>query len=113
MAMAASTMMRLSVTAESFHENHRPSMAVDAQIRSKITSTDGTVRLPFGSFGSNFFRSTAEFGQGSALQCQSARTLQPIRATATEAPPRVQRSSGKERTKIGINGFGRIGKLKD
>jgi len=37
--------------------------------------------------------------------------LQPVRATATEAPPRVQRSSGKERTKIGINGFGRIGRL--
>lgn len=111
MAMAASTMMRSSVKAGSFPENHRPSVVADAKIQSKITSTHGTVRLPFGSFGSNFFGSTAEFGQGSALQCQSARTLQPVRATATEAPPRVQRSSGKERTKIGINGFGRIGRL--
>ena len=39
--------------------------------------------------------------------------MQPVRATTTEAPPRVQRSLGKERTKIGINGFGHIGKLKD
>jgi glyceraldehyde 3-phosphate dehydrogenase len=111
MAMAASTMMRSSLQAGSFVENHRTSVVADAKIQSKITSTDGTVRLSFGSFGSNFFGSTAQFCQGSALQSQSARTLQPVRATATETPPRVQKSSGKERSKIGINGFGRIGRL--
>jgi glyceraldehyde 3-phosphate dehydrogenase len=37
--------------------------------------------------------------------------LQPIRAIETEIHPRVQKSSGKERNKIGINGFSRIGRL--
>ncbi|KAH9320358.1 hypothetical protein KI387_043954 [Taxus chinensis] len=44
-------------------------------------------------------------------QVQNARPLQPIRATDTESPPKVQQYSGKEKTKIAINGFGRIGRL--
>ncbi|KAJ6792089.1 glyceraldehyde-3-phosphate dehydrogenase GAPCP2, chloroplastic-like [Iris pallida] len=44
-------------------------------------------------------------------QTSSGRSVQPIRATATEAPPVVPRSSSGGKTKIGINGFGRIGRL--
>ncbi|KAG1365116.1 Glyceraldehyde-3-phosphate dehydrogenase GAPCP2, chloroplastic [Cocos nucifera] len=40
-----------------------------------------------------------------------ARSIQPIKATATEAPPVVPRSSAGGKTKVGINGFGRIGRL--
>ncbi|KAK4491851.1 hypothetical protein RD792_002630 [Penstemon davidsonii] len=37
--------------------------------------------------------------------------IQPIRATATEVPPTVPKLRSNGRTKIGINGFGRIGRL--
>ncbi|ESQ35183.1 hypothetical protein EUTSA_v10007716mg [Eutrema salsugineum] len=47
----------------------------------------------------------------SSLQKCNARTVQPIKATATEAPPAVQRSRSSGKTKVGINGFGRIGRL--
>ncbi|KAJ8506864.1 hypothetical protein OPV22_007750 [Ensete ventricosum] len=39
------------------------------------------------------------------------RSIQPVKATATEAPPVVKGSSRGGKTKIGINGFGRIGRL--
>ncbi|KAJ4915938.1 hypothetical protein Rs2_01488 [Raphanus sativus] len=38
-------------------------------------------------------------------------SVQPIKATATEAPPAVHRSRSSGKTKVGINGFGRIGRL--
>ncbi|BBH01439.1 glyceraldehyde-3-phosphate dehydrogenase of plastid 2 [Prunus dulcis] len=41
----------------------------------------------------------------------SARSVQPIKATATELPPTIQRSGCGGKTKVGINGFGRIGRL--
>ncbi|CAM8882501.1 unnamed protein product [Rhodiola kirilowii] len=47
----------------------------------------------------------------SHLQLLSERSVQPIRATATEAPAAVQKSSGSGKTRVGINGFGRIGRL--
>lgn len=50
-------------------------------------------------------------GNSSSLQKCSARSLQPIKATATELPPTVQKSWSSGQTKIGINGFGRIGRL--
>ncbi|KAI3975215.1 hypothetical protein MKX01_029673 [Papaver californicum] len=41
----------------------------------------------------------------------ASRNVQPIRATATEMPPTIQKSSSSGKTKVGINGFGRIGRL--
>ncbi|KAB5538561.1 hypothetical protein DKX38_016094 [Salix brachista] len=41
----------------------------------------------------------------------SGRSIQPIKATATEMPPPVLKSQADGKTKIGINGFGRIGRL--
>ncbi|KAF8412675.1 hypothetical protein HHK36_000643 [Tetracentron sinense] len=46
----------------------------------------------------------------SFLKC-SVRSIQPIKATATEIPPTIQKSRSSGKTKIGINGFGRIGRL--
>uniref|UniRef100_A0A0D6R895 Glyceraldehyde-3-phosphate dehydrogenase n=1 Tax=Araucaria cunninghamii TaxID=56994 RepID=A0A0D6R895_ARACU len=105
--MAASTMMKMSLKSGSFAESHRPSQP---KCFSKVVKDSDRVTFPG---GSDFLGSTAHFGQGQGhgLQCQIARPLQPIKATATEMPPKVQRYSGKERTKIGINGFGRIGRL--
>uniref|UniRef100_J3MGN7 Glyceraldehyde-3-phosphate dehydrogenase n=2 Tax=Oryza brachyantha TaxID=4533 RepID=J3MGN7_ORYBR len=40
-----------------------------------------------------------------------ARSVEPVRATATQAPPAAHQSSSAEKTKVGINGFGRIGRL--
>ncbi|VAI80263.1 unnamed protein product [Triticum turgidum subsp. durum] len=40
-----------------------------------------------------------------------ARSIEPVRATATQAPPATPQSSSGEKTKVGINGFGRIGRL--
>ncbi|KAI3851680.1 hypothetical protein MKX03_022325 [Papaver bracteatum] len=41
----------------------------------------------------------------------ASRNVRPIRATATEMPPTIQKSSNSGKTKVGINGFGRIGRL--
>lgn len=45
------------------------------------------------------------------LQNCNARSMQPIKATATEIPLPVQNSSSTGKTRVGINGFGRIGRL--
>ncbi|KAL9249424.1 Glyceraldehyde-3-phosphate dehydrogenase GAPCP2, chloroplastic-like protein [Drosera capensis] len=37
--------------------------------------------------------------------------LKPVRAVATEAPPTIHRSKSGSKTRVGINGFGRIGRL--
>ncbi|XP_039000702.1 glyceraldehyde-3-phosphate dehydrogenase GAPCP1, chloroplastic-like [Hibiscus syriacus] len=46
-----------------------------------------------------------------SLQKCNSRSIQPIKAVATEIPPTVPRSRNSGNTKIGINGFGRIGRL--
>ncbi|KAK1367315.1 Glyceraldehyde-3-phosphate dehydrogenase [Heracleum sosnowskyi] len=50
-------------------------------------------------------------GDLSSLQKCSSRRIQPIQATATELPPTIQKSKTGGKTRIGINGFGRIGRL--
>ncbi|KAL1814166.1 hypothetical protein ACET3Z_024231 [Daucus carota] len=50
-------------------------------------------------------------GDSSSLQKSSSRSIQPIQATATELPPTIQKSESGGKTRIGINGFGRIGRL--
>ncbi|KAK1393171.1 Glyceraldehyde-3-phosphate dehydrogenase [Heracleum sosnowskyi] len=50
-------------------------------------------------------------GNSSSLQKSSSRSTQSIQATATELPPTIQMSKSGGKTKIGINGFGRIGRL--
>uniref|UniRef100_A0A5B6YJH0 Glyceraldehyde-3-phosphate dehydrogenase n=1 Tax=Davidia involucrata TaxID=16924 RepID=A0A5B6YJH0_DAVIN len=54
---------------------------------------------------------TAVSGESYSLQKCSARSVQPIKATATEMPPTVPKSRSSGKTKVGINGFGRIGRL--
>ncbi|XP_020586301.1 glyceraldehyde-3-phosphate dehydrogenase GAPCP2, chloroplastic [Phalaenopsis equestris] len=59
---------------------------------------------------SSALRSTLSSGVVS-LQATSEISFQPAKSTATEAPLVVPRSSSDGRAKIGINGFGRIGRL--
>ncbi|KAL4553959.1 hypothetical protein LXL04_039925 [Taraxacum kok-saghyz] len=49
--------------------------------------------------------------ESSSLQIPHSRCINPIKATATESPPTVPKSSTGGKTKVGINGFGRIGRL--
>uniref|UniRef100_A0A2N9EKX5 Glyceraldehyde-3-phosphate dehydrogenase n=2 Tax=Magnoliopsida TaxID=3398 RepID=A0A2N9EKX5_FAGSY len=44
------------------------------------------------------------------MKC-SVRSIQPVKATATEIPPTVPKARTGANTRIGINGFGRIGRL--
>lgn len=73
-------------------------------------------RLKFSSVGfggnlSSVFGAAVSTRSSSSLQRGNARTIQPIKATATEIPPAVPKSRSSGKTKIGINGFGRIGRL--
>ncbi|KAL4201029.1 hypothetical protein AMTRI_Chr02g214130 [Amborella trichopoda] len=91
--------------------------AISAQNSLSFTSSEtalqtlGISKLPCsdGNHGLRSFGSIVK--QGYTLRAQGARNVQPIKSTATEAPPTVHRSSTGPRTKIGINGFGRIGRL--
>ncbi|XAR67255.1 Glyceraldehyde-3-phosphate dehydrogenase (phosphorylating) [Bertholletia excelsa] len=49
--------------------------------------------------------------KSSSLQKPAVRSIQPIKATATEMPPTIRKSHSSGKTKVGINGFGRIGRL--
>ncbi|KAM0948688.1 putative glyceraldehyde-3-phosphate dehydrogenase (phosphorylating) [Dioscorea sansibarensis] len=60
---------------------------------------------------SSVFGSALSPAEPISLRGLSGRSIQPIRATATEAPPAVPRSSRGGKARIGINGFGRIGRL--
>ncbi|AQK60375.1 Glyceraldehyde-3-phosphate dehydrogenase GAPCP1 chloroplastic [Zea mays] len=57
---------------------------------------------------------SAHFGRAFpsvAVSSLAARHIEPMRAIATQAPPAVPQYLSGEKTKIGINGFGRIGRL--
>lgn len=58
-----------------------------------------------------FGTSVPSGSSSSSLQTCAAKGIQPIRATATEIPPTIQKSRSDGNTKVGINGFGRIGRL--
>nr|AVR59265.1 glyceraldehyde-3-phosphate dehydrogenase of plastid 1 [Stellera chamaejasme] len=57
------------------------------------------------------FSKTPSTSLSSPFQQCSFRSFQPIRATATEVPPTIQKPQTSGKTRIGINGFGRIGRL--
>ncbi|XVE98990.1 hypothetical protein REPUB_Repub03eG0157400 [Reevesia pubescens] len=59
----------------------------------------------------SIFGAAVSTRSSSGLQKCNLRSIQPIKATATEIPPAVPKSRSSGKTKIGINGFGRIGRL--
>ncbi|XP_022148027.1 glyceraldehyde-3-phosphate dehydrogenase GAPCP2, chloroplastic [Momordica charantia] len=74
-------------------------------------STASFVNLNSSKFQSSIFGAHVSSGSSSSLQLSRAQNIQPIKATATEIPPAVQKSRSSGKTKVGINGFGRIGRL--
>ncbi|CAL1409374.1 unnamed protein product [Linum trigynum] len=85
----------------------------DAASRSTLSPSFSCDRFKVSSVG---FSSKGVFGTpvpttSSSFQTRSARSIRPIKATATEIPPTVLKSRTAGKTKIGINGFGRIGRL--
>ncbi|CAI0450501.1 unnamed protein product [Linum tenue] len=85
----------------------------DAASRSTLSPSFSCDRIKVSSVG---FSSKGVFGTpvpttSSSFQTRTGRSIQPIKATATEIPPTVLKSRTAGRTKIGINGFGRIGRL--
>ncbi|KAL7217530.1 hypothetical protein ACSBR2_010895 [Camellia fascicularis] len=78
--------------------------------QSKVSSVGFNRNLNSAKFQSSIF-GTVVPGKPSSLQKCIARSMQPIKATATEMPPTVLKSQSSGKTKVGINGFGRIGRL--
>ncbi|KAK0596341.1 hypothetical protein LWI29_014750 [Acer saccharum] len=69
------------------------------------------VRFNRGVNSSSIFGASVPSGSSSSLQKCVTKSIQPIKATATEIPPTVQKLRKSGNTKVGINGFGRIGRL--
>ncbi|XP_022989280.1 glyceraldehyde-3-phosphate dehydrogenase GAPCP2, chloroplastic-like isoform X1 [Cucurbita maxima] len=68
------------------------------------------VNLSSSKFQSSIFVAHVSSGS-SSFQLRTPHNIQPSKATATEIPPAVRKSRSGGKTKIGINGFGRIGRL--
>ncbi|KAK6934751.1 Glyceraldehyde 3-phosphate dehydrogenase, catalytic domain [Dillenia turbinata] len=102
--MAFSTLLR-STTPSSplFEASSRPEL-FSSPHPSKVPSTR-TARFQTTIFGA------ALPVDSSSLQTCGTKKIQPIRATVTEIPPTVLKSRSGGKTKVGINGFGRIGRL--
>ncbi|XP_012463221.1 glyceraldehyde-3-phosphate dehydrogenase GAPCP2, chloroplastic isoform X1 [Gossypium raimondii] len=87
---------------------------LQASARSDL-SPSPSYRLKVSSIGFggnlNSFFGAAVSTKSSSLQKCNSRSIQPIKATATEIPPTIARSRSSGKTKVGINGFGRIGRL--
>ncbi|XP_075523044.1 glyceraldehyde-3-phosphate dehydrogenase GAPCP2, chloroplastic-like [Primulina tabacum] len=92
-----------------------PSLGLDVD----ALDPSGLSVVSYGRFGGNVksvkFRSSIGGSNvqvdSHSLQRFTAHGIKPIKATATEVPPTIPKSRGGGKTKIGINGFGRIGRL--
>ncbi|KAG5237313.1 hypothetical protein OIU76_012085 [Salix suchowensis] len=100
--MAFSCLLR-STPAAPLIEASRSDLSPSPCDRLKVSS------VSFNSLKS-IFGTSVPTGSSSSQTC-SGRSIQPIKATATEMPPPVLKSQADGKTKIGINGFGRIGRL--
>ncbi|XP_077220366.1 glyceraldehyde-3-phosphate dehydrogenase GAPCP1, chloroplastic-like [Tasmannia lanceolata] len=110
--MAFSTLIRSASPLIEGSHNYAPSDFVGARAPDRFkVSCAGSRSLSSGRIHTNIFGSPVHSVEVSPLQKRDARNFQPIKATATEIPPKVQKSSSSRKTKIGINGFGRIGRL--
>ncbi|KAK8705819.1 hypothetical protein V6N13_049408 [Hibiscus sabdariffa] len=82
---------------------------VEASARSDLfLSPSDRLKVSSIGFGCNL---SSSFGVAVSTSKYNSRNIQPIKAIATEIPPTVPRSRTSGKTKIGINGFGRIGRL--
>ncbi|PSR95578.1 Glyceraldehyde-3-phosphate dehydrogenase [Actinidia chinensis var. chinensis] len=107
--MAISSLLRSTTPAlQASRADLSPSPSAPDQ--AKVSSVGFNRKLKSANFQSSFF-GTVVPAKSSSLQKCSARSVQPVKATAVEMPPAVQKSRTSGKTKVGINGFGRIGRL--
>ncbi|CAK9165646.1 unnamed protein product [Ilex paraguariensis] len=107
--MASSSLLRS--TTSPLLEASRPEIsAYQPYNRSKVLRLGFSHNINSLKFQSSIFGAAVP-GESSPSQIAKGRSIQPIKATATEMPPTVQRSRSSGKTKVGINGFGRIGRL--
>ncbi|KAF3790911.1 Glyceraldehyde-3-phosphate dehydrogenase [Nymphaea thermarum] len=59
----------------------------------------------------NILGYSKHFQNGSLIQLQHIKRLQPVKASSTGMPQKIHRSASSGNVRIGINGFGRIGRL--
>ncbi|KAG2679590.1 hypothetical protein I3760_11G057300 [Carya illinoinensis] len=105
--MAASSLLRSTAPA--------PAPLIEASTSpsdrfSKASCVGFNRNLNSGKLQSSFFGTSVPNGSSYSRKF-SGRSITPVKATATEIPPTVPKSRSSDKTKIGINGFGRIGRL--
>ncbi|OWM81084.1 glyceraldehyde-3-phosphate dehydrogenase GAPCP2, chloroplastic [Punica granatum] len=88
----------------------RSSSPADASLPSSARFKVPSANVTVSNLQSSFFGATISTGSVS-LQTSNRKSLEPIRATATEVPPVIPKSRSSSSIKVGINGFGRIGRL--
>ncbi|XP_062169539.1 glyceraldehyde-3-phosphate dehydrogenase GAPCP2, chloroplastic-like [Alnus glutinosa] len=99
--MASSSLLRSTVTAP---------LAELSDRFSKLTRVGSNCNLNSWKPQSSIFGTSVPSGSFSLQKC-TVRSIQPVKAIATEIPPTVPKSRSGGKPKVGINGFGRIGRL--
>ncbi|KAL7593169.1 glyceraldehyde-3-phosphate dehydrogenase GAPCP2, chloroplastic [Lactuca sativa] len=98
--MAFSSLLRSTTPSPVLQSSHHQSLSTPT--RSQVSSLK---------FQSTVFGAAVSGNSSSSSQKPHACRIQPIKATATQAPPAVSKTSTGGKTRVGINGFGRIGRL--
>ncbi|GMY33173.1 glyceraldehyde-3-phosphate dehydrogenase GAPCP1, chloroplastic-like [Fagus crenata] len=107
--MAASSLLRSTATATATASLIEASPSPSDRFP-KVSSIGFSRSLNSSKLQSSLFGTTVPSGSSSVQKC-SVRSIQPVKATATEIPPTVPKARTGANTRIGINGFGRIGRL--
>ncbi|KAA3452484.1 Glyceraldehyde-3-phosphate dehydrogenase-2C cytosolic [Gossypium australe] len=106
----SSILRRQSTSAMAFSFLIRSTAAASFHIEASDLSLSPSDRLKVSSIGFSGNLNTIFGAALSTTKCNS-RSIQPIKATAAKIPPAAPKSRKSGKTKIGINGFGRIGRL--
>ncbi|KAG9438986.1 hypothetical protein H6P81_019151 [Aristolochia fimbriata] len=111
--MAFSTLLRSAATplGQGSHQHSLADFGATVPDRFKASCSARKHSRNSIQFKTTIFGSPVNQGNASSIQTCATRNVQPVKATATEIPPKFQESSTGGKTRIGINGFGRIGRL--
>ncbi|GMH13386.1 hypothetical protein Nepgr_015227 [Nepenthes gracilis] len=107
--MAFSHLLRSAHSSPLIHASRDDASLLQPSDLSKV-SYDGLVRFASSTkFQSSIFGGAV--ARSSCIRKCRARTVQPVKAVATEIPPALPKFRSGGKTGVGINGFGRIGRL--
>lgn len=109
--MASSSLLRSVPSASLFETSCSEFSLRRPSDLSKVSFGGSTRNVSSLKSETSFFSTAIHGGRSSSFQKLKSIALQPIKATATEIPSAVQKSKSGGKTRIGINGFGRIGRL--